>query len=162
VPPDADDSWVGLCADVLPVDEVRRWTATADCGALVVFTGLVRDHSEGRPDVRSLSYEAYEEHATGAIAAVVADARRRWPAIRRVAALHRVGTLAVGDDAVVVAVASPHRAEAFAAASFCIDAVKATVPIWKYEAWADGEAWGTCSHALAAEPEPHHAEAGSR
>ncbi len=71
----------------------------------------------------------------------MAESRRRWPALRRVAVLHRVGTLTVGEPAVLVVVSSPHRVDAFAAASFCIDTVKATVPIWKREAWADGAAW---------------------
>ena len=149
MPPDAEYSWIGLFDDALPLAEAHGWAATPDCGALVEFNGLVRDHAEGRPGVTALTYEAYEEHAVSRMAAVVAEARTRWPAIRRVVVLHRVGTLAVGDAAVTVMVAAPHRAEAFAAAAFCIDTVKASVPIWKHEVWAGGEAWGTCAHELA-------------
>jgi len=109
---------------------------------VVTFTGTVRDHSEGRAGVTELTYEAYEEPAVARMSAVVHDLRRRWPTIGRVAVVHRVGPLTVGDAAVVVAVSSPHRAEAFAAAAWCIDTVKATVPIWKHERWEGGTAWG--------------------
>ena len=95
-----------------------------------------------------LTYEAYEVHAEARMAAVVAEARTRWPEVDRVAVLHRVGALAVGEVAVVVAVASPHRGAAFAAAEFCIDTVKASVPIWKHESLAGGAAWGTDASPL--------------
>jgi molybdopterin synthase catalytic subunit len=73
----------------------------------------------------------------------VADqARSQWPAIGRLALLHRVGTLALGEVSVVVGAAAPHRAEAFAAARFCIDTLKETVPIWKKENWEGGSDWG--------------------
>jgi len=151
-PPTADPTWLGLVDDVLPLAAAQAWATTPDCGAVVAFTGTVRDHSEGRTGVTSLTYEAYEGRAEEQMAAVVAEARAAWPAIRRVAVLHRVGRLAVGEAAVVVVVASAHRAEAFAAAEFCIDTVKARVPIWKREAWADGEDWGTCAHDMTPEP----------
>ena len=141
LPPTVDDTWVGLVDGPVPVPDAQAWATTPDCGAVVTFAGTVRDHADGRTGVTSLTYEAYEEHAAARMAAVVADARTRWPAIRRVAVLHRVGTLQVTEVAVVVTVASPHRPEALAAAGFVIDTVKATVPIWKRETWADGDAW---------------------
>jgi len=140
---------MGLSASSLAVDDARRWVAAPDCGAVVVFTGMVRDHADGRTGVTGLTYEAYEEHAVTRIQAVVDEARGRWPAARRIVIWHRVGALAVGDDAVVVAVSSAHRAEAFAVASFCIDTVKATAPIWKQERWAGGTEWGTDATPLA-------------
>jgi molybdopterin synthase catalytic subunit len=127
---------------LLPAADLDAWVRAPDCGAVVTFTGTVRDHAEGRTGVTALTYEAYEEHATARMGEVVAEARHRWPQVGRIAAIHRVGDLAVGDDAVVVSVASPHRAEAFAAATFVIDTLKATVPIWKRETWADGQSWG--------------------
>ncbi len=136
------DSWVGVVREPLPVDAVGSWAVRPDCGAVVTFTGTVRDHSEGRTGVTDLTYEAYEEPAVARISGVVDEVRRRWPAVGRVAVVHRVGPLVVGDAAVVVAVSSPHRAEAFAAAAWCIDTVKATVPIWKHERWEGGTAWG--------------------
>ena len=72
----------------------------------------------------------------------------RWPTIGRVGILHRVGTLGVGDPAIIVVVSAPHRGEAFAAAEWSIDTVKGTVPIWKKESWADGSDWGQGATAL--------------
>jgi molybdopterin synthase catalytic subunit len=86
--------------------------------------------------------------------AVARDARARSPLLGRLALLHRVGELGGGDVAVVVVVSAPHRAEAYAASRFCIDAVKSTVPIWKRETWAGGSSWVTCDDAVAGRPEP--------
>lgn len=139
------NTWVELSSDPLPVGEVHDWLVTPDCGGQVVFTGTVRDHAEGRDDVVGLEYEAYEEVAAERMHAVAAEARVRWPACGRIALLHRVGRLDLGDVAVVVGVAAGHRDEAFLAARFCIDTLKSSVPIWKKELWAGGERsdWGT-------------------
>jgi molybdopterin synthase catalytic subunit len=107
-----------------------------------VFVGTARDHAGDRTGVERLTYEAYEEQAVPRLAAVADEVRRRWPVVGRVALLHRTGELELGEAAVVVAVSTPHRAEAFDAARFAIDAVKASVPIWKKETWAGGESWG--------------------
>ncbi|MDQ3898012.1 MAG: molybdenum cofactor biosynthesis protein MoaE [Actinomycetota bacterium] len=147
-PPYGRDDWVGVTADPLPLHAATAFVDRPDCGASVVFTGVVRDHSEGRPGVRSLEYEAYEEQVTPRLGAIVAEARARWPSLGRVAVLHRTGLLGVGEASVVVAVSAPHRGDAFDGARFCIDTLKATVPIWKREAWADGEDWSTCAHAI--------------
>ncbi len=128
--------------------EAAAWVRRPHCGAVVTFTGTARDHSPGRGGVHRLDYEAYEEQAVIRMAAVLDDLRRRWPAVGRVALLHRTGSLAVSDAAVVVAVSAPHRVEAFAAAHFAIDELKRTVPIWKREAWADGESWGLDSQGF--------------
>jgi molybdopterin synthase catalytic subunit len=80
---------------------------------------------------------------------VAATARTRWPQIGRLALLHRVGRLVVGEVAVVVVASTPHRAEAFAAAQFCIDTLKHTVPIWKRETWEGGADWTVCSQESA-------------
>ena len=89
-----------------------------------------------------LEYEAYEEQVTPRLEALVEEAQVRWPDIGRVALLHRVGRVEIGESAVVAAVSAPHREEAFAAARFCIDGLKATVPIWKRETWEGGHSWG--------------------
>lgn len=141
-PPEGDD-WVGLSRRPLPTDAAVGWAARPDCGAVVTFMGTVRDHAEGRDGVETLTYEAYEDPALDRMAAVVAEARRRWPSLARVAVLHRLGALAVGDTAVTVVASAAHRQEAFAAGGFLIDTVKETVPIWKHERWRDGEGWGT-------------------
>jgi len=111
-----------------------------------VFTGTTRDHGgKGRTGVTLLEYEAYAEHVVSAFERVASEARIRWPVLGRLAILHRVGALRVGEAAVVVAVSAPHREEAFEAAHFCIDEVKATAPIWKREHWSGGVDWGRCA-----------------
>jgi molybdopterin synthase catalytic subunit len=111
-----------------------------DAGAVVVFLGTVRDHSEGRSGVTGLEYEAYEGVVEGEIASIVAEARGRWE-LGAVAAVHRLGRLGVAEVTVGVAVSAPHRPEAFDAARFLIDQLKSRAPIWKKELWADGEEW---------------------
>lgn len=152
-PPAAGDTWVALSPVPLPVEEISRWVKEPRSGAVVTFCGCVRDHSPGRAGVVLLEYEAYDEPALRRMQEVADAARRRWPALGRVAIVHRTGRLEVSDDAVAVAVASPHRAEAFEAARYCIDTVKATVPLWKRERWTGdggGEDWGTCAHEIEA------------
>ena len=139
--PDAD-TWIALTGDPLPVGAAADWAVRPDCGAVVLFTGTVRDTAEGRAGVTGLEYEAYVEHAVPRMEEIAAEARRRWPGVGRVALLHRIGALAVEEAAVVVVAAAPHRGEAFDAARWCIDTLKATVPIWKKERWSDGEGWG--------------------
>jgi molybdopterin synthase catalytic subunit len=141
--PRVGDDWLGLTEEPLPTEEALAWVQRPDCGAVVLFLGTVRDHAEGRPNVEALEYEAFEEEVGPRLADIAAEARRRWPACGRLAMLHRVGRLAVGETSVVVAAASAHRDDAFAVARFGIDTLKATVPIWKRETWEGGEDWST-------------------
>ncbi|HMG27390.1 MAG TPA: molybdenum cofactor biosynthesis protein MoaE [Acidimicrobiia bacterium] len=144
-PPDGRD-WVGLTSLPLPVESASSWVITPGSGGVVCFVGVVREHSDGRPGVRGLSYEAYEEEATRRLAEIAAELRRRWPDVERVALLHRVGDLALSEPSVVVVVSAPHRAEAFEAARFGIDTLKETVPIWKREHWEGGSEWAATAH----------------
>jgi molybdopterin synthase catalytic subunit len=137
--------WIAMSGIQLPVDDAWRWVGVPECGGIVTFCGTVRDHSDGRAGVTALEYEAYEEHVVPRLIDVATTARARWPEIGRLALLHRVGRLEVGEVAVVVAVSTPHRAEAFASAQFCIDTLKHTIPIWKRETWAGGSDWSVCS-----------------
>jgi molybdopterin synthase catalytic subunit len=146
--PARGDDWVALSAETLPVAEASAWVVRQDCGATVTFTGTARDHAVGRPGVHRLEYEAYEEQVGPRLQALIGELRARWPAVGRVALLHRTGVVALGEAAVVVAVSSPHRAEAFEAARYAIDELKRTAPIWKREAWAEGESWGLEAQAL--------------
>jgi len=114
--------------------------ARPDAGATVLFLGTVRDHSDGREGVTHLEYEAYREIVEEKIAGIVASVRERWE-VGTVAAVHRVGTLVVGEVSVAVAVSSGHRPEAFAAAKALIDELKAQAPIWKKEHWPGGAEW---------------------
>jgi molybdopterin synthase catalytic subunit len=156
-PPVVGNSWLGLTTEVLPVAAVHDWCLRPDCGAVVLFSGVVRDHAvaesgEVRTDVQHLTYEAYESQVVPSFEAIEREVRTRWPDTGRVALLHRVGRLDLMESSVVVAVGAPHRPEAFEAARFAIDALKASAPIWKHEVWADGADWGTGAHPVVA---PH-------
>ncbi len=140
--PDHGETWLGLSSAPLPVQEISDWVVRPDCGAVVLFSGTARDHSVGRDGVDQLEYEAYEEQVEPRLAALADEMRRRWTTLGRIALVHRIGVLAVGESAVVVAVSAPHRGEAFEAAKYGIDALKASVPIWKRERWDGGESWG--------------------
>ena len=143
---------MGIGPDPLPVADAAAWVVLPACGAVVLFAGTVRDHAEGRTGVTLLEYEAYEEQAEPRLAAVAESARARWPALGRLVLLHRVGALELTEVSVVVVASAPHRDEAFAAARWCIDTVKATVPVWKRETWEEGVDWGTCAHDVEAVP----------
>jgi molybdopterin synthase catalytic subunit len=137
------NTWLGITAEVLPVAEAYEWAVRADCGAVVLFSGTVRDHADGRPGVQHLTYEAYEEQAVPKLVEIAAEVRVRWPSTGAVVLLHRTGQLAIGESSVIVVVSSPHRPEAFEAGRYAIDALKASVPIWKHEVWDGGSDWGT-------------------
>jgi molybdopterin synthase catalytic subunit len=113
-------------------------TSPAD-GAACLFVGVVRNENRGR-SVERLEYEAYEEMALPLMEEIAQEARRRFP-VTAVRLVHRLGRLEVGEASVAVAAVSPHRDEAFAACRFVIDTLKAKVPIWKKEHYADGTAW---------------------
>lgn len=136
------DDWLALTTEELPVAAAYDWAVLPQCGAVVLFSGTVRDHAEGRSGVTHLDYEAYEEQVLPRLASIAAELRQRWPEVGRVALLHRVGRLEVGASSVLVVVSAPHRPEAFLAARFGIDALKASAPIWKRESWDGGEQWG--------------------
>ncbi|HEY6295555.1 MAG TPA: molybdenum cofactor biosynthesis protein MoaE [Streptosporangiaceae bacterium] len=120
----------------LSVDEVRAAVADPGAGGLALFAGTVRDHDHDR-GVAALSYSAHPsaEAELRRVAEVIAE---KFPVLG-IAAVHRVGDLEIGDLAVVVAVACPHRAEAFDACRALIDLLKASVPIWKHQRFADGD-----------------------
>jgi molybdopterin synthase catalytic subunit len=121
-------------------------------GGIVLFVGTVRDISEGKR-VEHLEYEAYEPMAVAKLEQLVGEARQRWP-VQAMAIQHRVGRLEIGDDAVVIAVACPHRAEAFEACRYAIDRLKEIVPIWKKEHGQDGAVWVGGPTALATSSGP--------
>ena len=118
-------------------------------GAVAVFIGRVRDHSDGHA-VSSIDYEAYDGMAKRALAAIAERIHGRG-GISAIAVVHRAGTLTAGDPSVVVAVAAPHRAEALAACRDTIDMIKQTVPIWKREHRDDGARWVDARHEARAE-----------
>lgn len=123
---------------VLDPTPLLAYAQTPSDGAVVTFTGVARNQFGGRATA-FLSYEAYAEMAAPVLAQIAVEAQQRWP-IGRVAIHHRVGTLQIGETAVIIVVAAPHRREAFAAAEFIMDRIKEVAPIWKREHWADGTA----------------------
>lgn len=109
-------------------------------GAVAMFVGTVRDHAEDRHGITHLEYEAFEERVEDVIGQVVGEAVARWPILAGVVE-HRIGRVDLGGPAVVVAVATAHRAEAFEAARYLIDELKERAPLWKKEHWPGGAEW---------------------
>lgn len=123
----------------LSLDEVVAEVRHAGAGAIATFEGTVRDTNDGRA-VTLLEYEAYGPMAETELAKVLDEIRAEHPDVR-VAAVHRVGALRVGDAAVLCAASAPHRTEAFSACRAAIDRIKARLPIWKREHGPDGPYW---------------------
>ena len=122
----------------LSLDELARAVADPAAGAVCTFTGTVRDHSDAG-SVTGLTYEAWHELAEQRLAELAGEILERWPVIR-VAIVHRVGELSVGEASVIVAVSAAHRAEAFEACRHGIEQLKQDVPIWKKEGLVSGDA----------------------
>jgi molybdopterin synthase catalytic subunit len=124
-----------------PIDAAAVTAAVAHpgTGATVTFIGTTRDHNDGRRVIR-LEYEAYPEMALTEMRRIGDIARQRWP-IERVAIVHRIGVVPLGEASVVIAVSAGHRRAAFEACHFAIDRLKEVVPIWKKEHFEGGEVW---------------------
>jgi molybdopterin synthase catalytic subunit len=133
------DSQFRVSADPLDVDTVSAIVSSSDCGAVTTFVGLVRDENGGRR-VLWLEYEAYEPLAVKAFKRIDEEAGERWPSIA-LAIHHRIGRVGIGEASVVIAAASPHRSEAFAACRYAIERIKQIAPIWKHEHFEGGEIW---------------------
>ncbi len=117
------------------IDRVSHSSA----GGIDVFIGTVRDNTKGKPVVR-LDFEAYDKMAVSEMRKIARQIVDRWPTLG-VSIHHRTGSLQIGDIAVIIAVATPHRKAAFEACQYAIDTLKETVPIWKKEIFEDGEVW---------------------
>ena len=130
----------------LSLDEAARRVAAPDRGGVTLFAGTVRGvtPAAGAHDAMItdyLEYEAYPEMAEPILARIAAEVKERWPDVSAVSIVHRTGRLAVGETAVVVAVAASHRQNTFAACKYAIDRVKKIAPIWKREVGSDGAVW---------------------
>ena len=123
----------------LPTQHCLDFVQAGGAGAINVFIGTVRDNTQGKRVLR-LEYEAYAPMAIREMEKIAQQAAARFGA-KKIAVHHRVGTLAIGDAAVVIAVSTPHRKASFDACQFIIDTLKETVPIWKKEVFEDGEVW---------------------
>ena len=141
--------WIEVTTEPLSELAVARAVEQPAAGALALFSGVVRDQTGGRR-VKFLEYEAHGPMALAKMQEIGAAIRSRWPAITRIALVHRIGRLEIGESSVMIAVSSPHRAQAFEACRFAIDTLKETVPIWKKEHFEDGEVWvglqSQCDH----------------
>jgi MoaE-MoaD fusion protein len=124
-----------------PIDilGLRDRLLAGDSGAVVIFDGVARNHTKGRP-TRFLEYEGYEAMALKTMAQIVGEVRGQWP-INRVGIIHRLGRIQISESSVVILVTSAHRRVAFEACQYAIDRLKKIVPIWKKEYFEDGEVW---------------------
>ena len=141
IPPVSGGAGTLLRVTDAPLDarEAEAVVADPSCGAVLTFTGTVRDNARGQ-EVTELAYEAYAEAAERMMGTIAEEISVRW-GIERVAILHRVGLLGPGEASVVISVASPHRGEAFDACRHAIERLKQIVPIWKKEHYRDGSTW---------------------
>ena len=133
---------IELTYEPLDPERITRQVCKDCNGAVVTFLGTTRDHFEGKRVVR-LDYEAYEEMAVKKMAEVRQELQARY-GIEDIAISHRIGTVDIGQISLVIAVASPHRKEAFDACHEAVDRIKQIVPIWKKEVYEDGSRWVAC------------------
>jgi molybdopterin synthase catalytic subunit len=136
-----DDSnvLVALTRGRIDAEKIVAAAKSGEDGAVVVFDGIVRNHTRGRRTLH-LDYEAYEEMALRQMRELGVKARERF-GVRKVTMVHRLGRLEIGETSVLIVVASAHRSAAFEASRWLIDTLKQTVPIWKKETFADGAVW---------------------
>lgn len=148
---------VFLSQAALDAAALRAAVSDPGAGAILVFEGTVRDHSEGLTGVIALEYEAHPSMALKILSGIVADARAAFP-LRRAAVAHRLGRVELGEPTIVIAVGAAHRDEAYRASRYLIDRIKHEAPIWKREICADGtRAW---SRGCTAESHPRSPSPG--
>jgi molybdopterin synthase catalytic subunit len=128
-----------ITTDVLSLDEAYAAVRRDGAGAVVLFVGTVRDHHAGKKVV-SISYSSFKEMAEKEFATIAAEMRARWT-LGEIYIAHRTGPLKIGEASVIISVSSEHRAEAFEACRFAIEALKKMAPIWKEEFYDTGKAW---------------------
>ncbi|XP_024236941.1 molybdopterin synthase catalytic subunit [Oncorhynchus tshawytscha] len=132
---------VKLTHDKLSVDTVSDSVTCPSCGAISIFIGTTRDSFEGMK-VKQLEYEAYIPMAESELRKIYTDIRARWPTVRHICVHHRLGVVPVTEASVIIGISSPHRGDSLEAVQYCIDTLKATVPIWKKEVYeADESCW---------------------
>lgn len=124
----------------LSADAIAAQVDDPGAGGIVIFSGVVRNETGGRP-VKFLEYEAHAPMAEVKMREIGDTVRARWSGVKRVAILHRVGRLEIGESSVLIAVSAAHRQDAFEACKYAIDTLKRTVPVWKKEHFEDGEVW---------------------
>jgi len=138
-----------LTREPISASQLARELCVPQAGAVVVFEGVVRNHSSGR-ETLYLEYEAYQPMAQRRMEEIGGEVRAKF-AIERLGIIHRLGRLDIGEVSVVIVVTAPHRAAAFAACQYAIDRLKQTVPIWKKEYFTDGAVWAESEAVRGAE-----------
>jgi len=129
-----------VVTEPLSPDAIAAEVDDPGAGGIVIFSGVVRNETGGRP-VKFLEYEAHAPMAEVKMREIGEAVRVRWPGVRRVTMLHRIGRLEIGEASVLIAVAAAHRGDAFEACRYAIDTLKRIVPVWKKEHFEDGEVW---------------------
>jgi len=130
---------IEILSTKINVKKAEQFVADSSCGGVVNFVGLVRDNTNSKPVLR-LDFESYEPMAIKEMTKIAETILEEF-CVKKIAIYHRVGSLEIGEIAVVIAVSGPHRKDAFAACEYAIDTLKQTVPIWKKEIFKDGEVW---------------------
>ncbi|MGH7833171.1 MAG: molybdenum cofactor biosynthesis protein MoaE [Candidatus Binatia bacterium] len=128
-----------LTRQPIQLQELIDFVGSPEAGAVATFIGTTRNNNEGRK-VIGLDYDAYDEMAEAELARLGAEAKKRWP-IEKIAIVHRLGPVQIGQASVAIAVSAGHRQPAFEACRFAIEEIKKTVPIWKKELFEGGEVW---------------------
>ena len=123
----------------IDLNALYNCVAFPGAGAILLFSGVVRDNSKGK-SVKHLEYEAYPEMAEQSMRDIIAEIHERWAEVR-VAMTHRIGKIKIGDSSLIIAVSAPHRPEAYAASRYAIERIKAILPVWKKEFATDGANW---------------------
>jgi molybdopterin synthase catalytic subunit len=154
----APEDLVQITAEPLQERALLEAVGDPGAGAIALFSGVVRRETQGRA-VKFLEYEAHGPMALVKMREIGRMVRDRWPDVRRLALVHRIGRLEIGESSVLIAVSSPHRQQAFEACHFAIDTLKEIVPIWKKEHYRGGEVW---IGAQQGGPAPHAATTRGR
>jgi len=142
----------------LDLNALVERVAFPGAGAILTFSGVVRDNAHGKA-VKRLEYEAYPGMAETTLRDIIAEIHERWPEAR-VAMAHRIGKLKIGEASLIIAVSAPHRPDAYTASRYAIERVKAILPVWKKEFGVDGEHW--VEGPVAGELQPENAEQVAR
>lgn len=133
----------GITTETLNVQTLHDWVKHESCGAVVTFSGITRDNVDGK-HVKELSYDCYKPRAEKTLNALAEKALDQFKGTEKVAIVHRIGVVPLSEESVVIAVSAAHRREAWEAAEWCLEEIKASAEIWKKEVFIDGsESWVT-------------------
>lgn len=127
--------YIEITDEILDVNEISQMVTDPSCGAISIFVGITRDNFDGKKVLR-LEYEAYKPMAKKKMKEMCDSIRKQWE-IHSIAMIHRINVVPISEASIVIAISSPHRKESLQAVEYAIDTLKATVPIWKKEIYAD-------------------------